>query len=180
MACDYKESCSKVYILLCLALWAFPLLLALYPMHSTPETAFANVPMHARDTRIHSPNRCNCIERLAETPQYRNQNTVDVYWNTSTSHCDLTKSEMSRAQAPISSRPFARMGNVENALKHLIDSFQTWMLMICCMTFIFDDLIPALISKFAVNHKDEVCGTIEIGPLLLPVLSFAFVRSLFL
>ena len=161
MACDYKESCSKVYILLCLALWAFPLLLALYPMHSTPETAFANVPMHARDTRIHSPNRCNCIERLAETPQYRNQNTVDVYWNTSTSHCDLTKSEMSRAQAPISSRPFARMGTVENALKHLIDSFQTWMLMICCMTFIFDDLIPALISKFAVNHKDKVCGTVR-------------------
>ena len=142
MACDYKESCSKVCTPFWLALWAFPLLLVMHPMHSTQETAFANDPMHACDTRIHLLARCSRIERLAENPQHCNQSTADVYWNTSANNRNLTKSETSQNQPPIGSHPI-------------------WMLMMCCMTIILDDLIPALTLKLLRHHEAEICKPVR-------------------
>ena len=172
MACDYKESCSKACTLLCIALWAFPLMLTLHFMHSNLETAFANDPMHACDNLIHTPAKCNHIERSAETSPHRNLSKLDVYWNTSTSRYNLTKSEISPFQTQNGIQQLRTTSSNPTATGNPIDSGLIWMMTMCCLSIMLDDLIPALFS--GTFRQPKICDpkyernrtTITSSPLL--------------
>ena len=181
MASDYKESSSNARILICLVLWVFPLIPALHPMLSTQETTFANASMHACDTRIHLLDQCDHIEGITETPQQSKFYKHDVYWNTSESHCDLTKYEMCQPEPTIS--PCQQKVDTTQVFtrSRLSDFFQLWMLMMCCMTIILDDVIRAIVPWITcpLSFEDrEVppprCRTTVVGSPLFRVCQFAF------
>ena len=181
MASDYKESSNNARSLLCLVLWVFPLIPALHPVISAQETAFANDPMHACDTRIRLLDKCVHIEGITENPQQSNLCKHDVYWNTSHSHCNLTKNEMCQPWQTV--KPSQQ--EVDTALlfprSSLSDFFPPWMLMICCMTIILDDVIHAIIpwlicllSSEGKRVPSPRCRTTVISNPLLRVCQFAF------
>ena len=155
MACDYKESCSKVCTILCTALWAFPLMLLLHSMHSDLETAFANDPMHACDNLIHTFAECNHIERSAEASPHRNLSNPDVYWNTSTSRCNLTKTEISLSPARDEIQQISSASSKPTATGEMIDSSLVWMMVTCCLSIMLDDLILALLS--GTFRRPKIC-----------------------
>ena len=180
MASDYKESNNNARSLLCLVLWVFPLIPALHPVISAQETAFANDPMHACDTRIRLLDKCVHIEGITENPQQSNLCKHDVYWNTSHSHCNLTKNAMCQPWQTV--KPSQQ--EVDTALmfprSNLSDFFPPWMLMICCMTIILDDVIHAIIpwlicllSSEGKRVPSPRCRTTVISNPLLRVCLFA-------
>ena len=181
MASDYKESSNNAPTLICLVLWVFPLIPALHPVLSTQETAFANDPMHACDRRIHLLDKCDHIEGITETPQQDNLYKHDVYWNTSESHCNLTKYEMCQPWPTIN--PSQQGVDTAQAFprSNPSDFFQLWMLMMCCMTIILDDVIHAIIpwitSLLCIEDKGVPlpgCRTTIISNPLLRVCQIAF------
>ena len=181
MASDYKESSSNARTLICLVLWVFPLIPALHPVLSTQETTFANASMHACDTRIHLLDKCDHFEGITETPQQSNPYKHDVYWNTSESHCDLTKYEMCQPEPTIS--PCQQEVDTTQVFTRskLGNFFQLWMLMMWGMTIILDDVIHAIVPWIICSLRFEDrevpspgCRTSIVGNPLLRVCRFAF------